>query len=147
MSKTLAADIFAVGVGGPELHAGAAAPSAGGGVAAPVGSIYFRTDGTWWRKTGAANTAWVLDSTSLADFVYTATGAEGSAFDVTIPAPFTPLPNASFVPIAILEDVANHVTMSFPNTAGQRTTLKFSIITSASLTLNDTIRFILMPTA
>jgi hypothetical protein len=147
MSKPIAADVFVVTTGGPELHAGSVDPSAGGGVAAPLGSIYFRTNGTWWRKVAAANTGWVLDSTSLADFVYTATGAEGSSFDVVIPAPFTPLPNTNYTIEYVLEDVTNHVTISFPVTGGLRTTTQFRVVTSGNLTLNDTIRFILIPTA
>jgi hypothetical protein len=148
MSKTLASDIFAVGLGGPELHAGAADPSAGGGVVAPTGSIYFRTNGTWWRKTAAGNTAWVEDiGAAMAEFVYTASGVEGSAFDVTIPAPFTPLPAATYYPAYVLESVTDHVTMSFPTAGGDRTTLKFSVVTSANLTAGDTIRFTLFTTA
>jgi hypothetical protein len=50
-----------VAVLGPiELHAGTVDPSAAGGIVAPVGSYYFRSDATQWKKTGAAATAWTL---------------------------------------------------------------------------------------
>ena len=44
-----------------ELRMGSAAPDAGAGVAAPIGSSYWRTS-TFeiWQKVGAANTAWVF---------------------------------------------------------------------------------------
>ena len=45
-----------------EVRSGTADPSAGGGVAAPIGSAYLRSNGTIWRKTGAAATNWVLTS-------------------------------------------------------------------------------------
>lgn len=40
-------------------------PSAGGGVAAPVGSLYLRTNGETWHKTNSGDTQWtmILDST------------------------------------------------------------------------------------
>ena len=41
---------------------GTADPSAGGGVVAPIGSIYMRDNsstGELWSKTGAADTAWL----------------------------------------------------------------------------------------
>jgi len=44
---------------------GSADPTAGGGVVAPIGSIYARTsDGTTWHKVGSGDTAWnqILDS-------------------------------------------------------------------------------------
>jgi|GEM_PF-3115827 len=40
------------------IMSGAADPSAAGGVAAPIGSLYLRTNGEHWRKTGAADTQW-----------------------------------------------------------------------------------------
>jgi hypothetical protein len=42
-----------------KLFDGNADPSAGGGVAAPIGTLYLRTGtGQIWQKTGAADTAW-----------------------------------------------------------------------------------------
>ena len=146
MALPISADEFTLGPTGPNWRAVAVAPNTGGGVAAPLGSFaILTTTGTWWRKFGAGNTDWISVEAPTADFVYTATGAEGTAFDVTIPAPYTPQPSALFYPTYILEDVVNHVTMSFPNTAGARTTLKFSVVLSGALTLNDTIRFTLRP--
>jgi hypothetical protein len=54
------------GTGGDsvQLFVGGVDPSAGGGVAAPVGSFFYRdnanagTTGSWYGKTGAAATAW-----------------------------------------------------------------------------------------
>lgn len=58
MSKTLTTEILGLGTTLTILP-GAADPSAGGGVAAVIGSLYLRS-GTaqLWQKTGAANTAW-----------------------------------------------------------------------------------------
>jgi len=40
---------------------GSADPSAGGGVAAPISSIYCRTsDGSTWHKTGSGDTEWLM---------------------------------------------------------------------------------------
>jgi len=55
------------------LFVGESAPSAGGGVAADVGSIFFRdsagagTTGELWLKTGAADTAWEQFQTGSGD--------------------------------------------------------------------------------
>jgi hypothetical protein len=49
------------GAGDPLLLAGTADPSAGAGLAAPEGSLYYRFGagaGQTWYKEGAANTAW-----------------------------------------------------------------------------------------
>lgn len=47
------------GVGGPEVHVGTTDPSGGGGLAAPLGSAYFKTDtGQLFRKSGALDTDW-----------------------------------------------------------------------------------------
>lgn len=49
------------GAGDPEVLAGTADPTAGGGVAAPEGSLYLRYaagSGALYVKTGAADTAW-----------------------------------------------------------------------------------------
>jgi hypothetical protein len=148
MGLPFAADVFAVGRGGPEITHVAVAPNTGGGLAAPLGSFaILTTDGTWWRKFGAAATAWELVGAVEASFVYTATGAEGNGpFAIVIPAPFTPLPSANYYITYALEDVANHVTISFPNGGGDRTTLQFNVQLSAPLTLNDTIRFVIRPT-
>lgn len=49
------------GAQNPQLVSGTADPSAGGGVAAPEGSLYMRyvaAAGEVWYKSGAADTAW-----------------------------------------------------------------------------------------
>lgn len=47
------------GVGGPELHVGTTDPSGGGGLAAPLGSAYFKADtAQLFRKSGALDTDW-----------------------------------------------------------------------------------------
>jgi hypothetical protein len=53
--------VISGGAGNPQVLAGTADPSAGGGVAAAEGSIYLRYGagaGELWLKTGAADTAW-----------------------------------------------------------------------------------------
>ena len=47
----------------PGILSGAADPAAGAGVAAPVGSLYLRTNGTHYAKTSAPNTGWVALAT------------------------------------------------------------------------------------
>jgi hypothetical protein len=42
----------------PLITSGQADPSAGDGVPAPQGSLYLRTNGEHWAKTGAGDTAW-----------------------------------------------------------------------------------------
>jgi len=48
-------------VGGVLIKSGSVVPSAGAGVAAPAGSLYLKTDGTVYSKTGAGATAWALN--------------------------------------------------------------------------------------
>ena len=60
MSRTFRANAIRLGAN-IELRMGAAAPDAGAGVVAPVGSFYWRTSTfETWQKVGAANTAWVF---------------------------------------------------------------------------------------
>lgn len=48
-----------LGFGGPQYLTGSADPTSGGGVVAPIASVYIRTtNGTVYSKTGAGNTAW-----------------------------------------------------------------------------------------
>ena len=142
MSKSIVADIFTVGIGGPEIHEGAADPSAGGGVPAPVGSIYLRTDGTWWRKVGAPNTAWVNSSSTASAaqrFTYTVGVADGSDFFVTLPAARA---NDLYEIFSAQGDVALIVGMQFPNAQpNDRTTTQFHVVTTAAMTAGDTIMF------
>jgi hypothetical protein len=72
------------------LLSGAAAPSAGGGVAAPIGSLYLQTTGAAWIKTGSAATAWTLIETMTSlpgnphSFEYTVTGSEPDLANIVI---------------------------------------------------------------
>lgn len=72
-------------------------------------------------------------------FLYTATGAEGTDFNVTLP-----LARATdtYVVFFTLDGVANIVGMDFPNIlAGDRTTTQFRVQTSGALTAGDRIIF------
>lgn len=63
---------------GPGIVAGAADPSAGGGVAATPGSIYLRTGTAQvWQKTGAGATAW--GQMAVLNAAQTYTGAQNVA--------------------------------------------------------------------
>lgn len=70
------------GSSAPAFVPGSADPTAGGGVAAPVGSIYLRTNGTLWQKIGAGDTAWTLVGSaplsSATPLVDSGTGSAGS---------------------------------------------------------------------
>jgi hypothetical protein len=50
----------ALSVGGVNIIPGPADPTAGTGVAAPLGSLYLRTTGALYVKTGVGNNAWTL---------------------------------------------------------------------------------------
>lgn len=76
MSKTFATDNIQLGPVG--LLQGSAAPNAGGGVAAAVGSLYLQTNGSQWVKTGAAATAWTLQGQTGATGATGPTGATGA---------------------------------------------------------------------
>jgi hypothetical protein len=56
MTKTFASSTVQLGT--VDLLDGSADPAAGAGVAAPTGSLYLRTTGAAYVKTGAGNTAW-----------------------------------------------------------------------------------------
>ncbi len=51
-------DEVELGDGGPKIMALTVDPTAGGGVAAPLGSLGLRDDGAVYRKSGAGNTDW-----------------------------------------------------------------------------------------
>lgn len=63
MASEYTAQSFAFDVTGVQQLSGAADPSAGAGVAAAIGSIYQRTDGNLWQKTGALDTQWTVNAT------------------------------------------------------------------------------------
>jgi hypothetical protein len=105
---------------------GSAVPSEGAGVEAPVGSLYLKSDGVSYKKTGAADTDWQPYSEiegggllwSTISGTYTAEASRGyvldssvSAFTVTMPA--TPEIGDS-VGFAGLGDIStNNVTVGF----------------------------------
>ena len=72
MSDTFITDQINFGAAGVQAKTGAADPSAGAGVAAPLGSIYLRSSGSLWVKTGAGATAWTSVTAGTA-------GAQGPA--------------------------------------------------------------------
>jgi hypothetical protein len=141
-------DVTSGGASNPRVVAGVADPSAGGGVAAPEGTIYLRfvaTAGQVWIKTGAANTAWSQISTATGPSTIRTIRrtivqpADGSDFSVTI-APAMPDDSYNIAPNLV--DVQQQVTLSCPDTAaGDRTTTAFRVITSAALANNDVLEF------
>ena len=60
------------GFGGVRILNGSADPTAGAGFEAALGSIYQRTNGSTYTKTGSANTAWTVNAAG-------ATGPQGPA--------------------------------------------------------------------
>jgi hypothetical protein len=62
-----------------EVHSGSVDPSAGGGVAAPAGSIYLRTTGVIYIKQSATATDWAALSTGAGS------GAAAVRFDLNGP--------------------------------------------------------------
>lgn len=58
LAGAVQAAAFILNTNGPRLTGGAGDPSAGAGAAGAVGSIYMRTDGSLWLKTGATATDW-----------------------------------------------------------------------------------------
>lgn len=75
MSKTFSAEQIRLNL--VDLMAAAADPSAGGGVAASIGSQYLRTDGTSWWKTSAPDTGWTQMVQSFAWYSVRDYGATG----------------------------------------------------------------------
>lgn len=72
-------------------------------------------------------------------FRYTATGAEGSDFNVTLPAARA---NDVYAVFSSQADMAAIIGMRMPDAiAGDRTTTTFRVITTAALTLGDIIEF------
>lgn len=135
MSKALAAEAIVLGT--VDLLSGAVDPTAGAGVAAPIGSLYLRTNGVPYIKTGAGNTAWSsFTPGSPQRFRYVANGAEGSSFTITLPAARA---NAGYMVFCTLADVAAGLAFSLP-TAG-RTINDFPMLTSGDLSNGDTLEF------
>jgi len=73
-----------------EIHAGDVDPSTASGIAAPVGSYYFRTDGKQWEKFGSGDTEWRMSPTfdSTLTFIIDNFGAAilpGEKSDIQVP--------------------------------------------------------------
>jgi hypothetical protein len=64
MADPFSSDV--INLGPVEMRSGAADPTAGGGVVAPLGSLYQRTNGTVFVKSGAGATAWTILGTGNA---------------------------------------------------------------------------------
>lgn len=148
MSKTFASAVVAYpnGTVTPTIASINSDPTAGGGYAAPLGSLLMRTDtpGVYF-KTGGANTAWtklIAENTNLRATDYTATGAEGSDFNVAIAG--TALPNDVYEIYWAPKGVTLIPVLDLPDTlAGDRTTTTFRVITSANLTAGDILSFLI----
>lgn len=145
MAKRARINRIAIGAGAtaPEVLSGTADPSAGGGVAANLNSMYFRT-GTaqWWHKVGAGATAWVL-STSAQSFRYTVTGAEPDPSDFFIALPTT-RPTDTYKLAGQLSGVTDLIPFDLPDVAaGDRTTTQFRIIGSTPFVAGDQIDFVI----
>jgi hypothetical protein len=139
MSTPLATEILVLN--GVDLLSGAADPSIGAGVAAPVGSLYLRTDGTLWIKTGVPNTAWASLSAGVGNaqrFTYTASGAEGSSFNVPLPATRA---NANYLVFVNQADVVGGAALMITCPATGRTNAQFPVIVSSSLVGGEVFEF------
>lgn len=147
MAKTFSADTVAVPDGAgvsPVLISRDLDPTAGGGVAAPLGSLLMRTTAgsvALYQKFAAPNTSWRFAGPQILLTVdYVATGAEGSDFNVPIGAT---LVNDTYQVFWAPKGVTMIPVVDLPNTlAGDRTTTTFRVITSASLTAGDTLSFL-----
>lgn len=120
-------------------------PTTGGGLAAPIGSLAMRTDvGSLYVKTGSATTAWtkIPSETNLSVTNYTATGAEGSDFNVTITG--GPLPTDVYNLYWSPKGVTQIPVIDLPDTlSGDRTTTTFRVITSSAPALGDIFSFLI----
>lgn len=89
---------------------------------------------------GASVTSGSVGSTQT--FRYTATGAEGSDWNITLPAARA---NDAYVVIATLAGVTSIYGLSCPDTlVSDRTTTQFRVVTTVSVTAGDQIDFIVM---
>jgi len=76
MSKTFASD--RVDLGAVALLQGSSDPSSGGGLAAPVGSLFLRSTGQQYLKTSVSNTGWTIQGQTGAGGPTGPAGATGS---------------------------------------------------------------------
>jgi len=145
MSKALEVNTLTVpnGTVSPTLESINVDPTAGGGHAAPLGSLLMRTDVVGlYIKTAAGNTAWtkLVSELLLRAVDYVATGVEGTDFMVTIG---VTLPNDTYEVYWAPKGVALIPVLDLPDTlAGDRTTTQFRVITSSALTAGDILSFL-----
>lgn len=136
MSKQLKAVQLQLGLD-PELVeilAGAPDPTLGGGVAADVGSLYLRTTGVLYVKTGVGNTAWSSFGAGNAQrFTYVADGSEGSSWSISLPAARA---NTNYLVFVSQADMTAALAFITPTTG--RTVNAFPIQTSSAVTAGDT---------
>lgn len=138
MASSFAAEVYVLGL--VELRTGAADPTAGGGVAAPIGSLYLRTNGTVWIKTGAAAIAWSLISSGNAQaFSYVADGTEGSSFNVALPATRA---NANYLVFVNAGDMDAALAVTIPTTGRMAT--QFPVLTTSAVVVGDTFEFLVI---
>jgi len=99
------------GAGNPLILAGTVDPSAGGGVAAPEGSLYQRYGagaGEVWMKMGAADTTWFeLEAESITGGIYTSGGVTAQTGITGTPTKVTGFASAYGNPLYVTEDHAN----------------------------------------
>ncbi len=77
-------------------------------------------------------------------FTYTVTGLEADLSDFFVPFA-APRADDDYLVFASLQDVANQVTLDFPDAvAGDRTVAQFRLVASADLTAGDIIQFIVV---
>jgi hypothetical protein len=115
--------------------AGSVDPTAGAGVAAPIGSTYARTDGTVWQKYGAGATAW----NRTIEFHYTVTGGEADLSALVIALPAT-MPSTSYA-VFVTQGTATAVfAMAVP--VSSMTTTQFVLQLSGAATAGDIFNFI-----
>ena len=147
MAKNLATNVLAVpnGTVTPTLASINSDPTAGGGFAAPLGSLLMRTDAVFlYIKTGAGNTAWTkiaAGAGQLLTVVYTATGLEGTDFNVSLG---VTLPSATYEVYWAPKGVTMIPVLDLPNGGGDRTTMQFRVVTSATLTAGDKLSFLVV---
>ncbi len=137
MALPFAAISILLGLGPVSLLEGTVDPTAGGGVAAQIGSFYLRTGTAQaWLKIGAGNTQWALFETASAagrqTFRYVATGAEGSDFIINLPAT---RPDVNYNAVVNGGGLAN--LLDFETVAADNTTTQIHVISSGVLTAAD----------
>ena len=146
--KQIAANTFVVPntTAAPQVLSTDADPTTGAGLSAPLGSLALRTDvvGLYLRTGVVALTEWTrVPTVEMVSQIYTATGAEGTDFQVTLD---TPQAADTYEVFAQGRGMAVLVGIDLPNDAPtDRTTTEFRVITTGLLTAGDKIAFLLVP--